>query len=304
MQEGNVYVIDGEAGLGRDEGKGEQRGKNGARKKAPKRARARGAEARAAEARNGAPLAAGAHGGWPRLAASCSMLVSGSGHFLHGRWKTGAAYLAVPCLAAGLHGLLGAYWSGISGFAARFGLDEPDLLFGLLLIDVLVVAVLLAGVWTSYALGRACSGDLREPRPHPAAPALASLLVPGWGQIINGQPLKSLAFLGKTYAGLLALAAWWLIPAPIDRLLSGLSDALPPGLVLSGFAAAALMVWAVSLYDAILVARHRRLLPSSRGAATSVPTRKGPRRAARPVPPRAARQGPVATTRPIRLGSR
>jgi len=262
MEQGNVYVIDGEADRWRGEGKGEQRGRDGAR--------SRNGTSRSSHA------VAGAHGGWPRLAASLSMWVNGSGHFLHRRWKTGAFYLTIAVLAAGLHALLATSWPRIGALAGRYGAGEIDLLFALLMIDVFVIAALLAGVYSAYALGCACSSELTEPEPHPAWPALASVLVPGWGQIVNGQPVKAIAFLGGAYAGALGVAAWWAIPQPIGRALAGLPGPLQPVVVAAVLIALGLTVWALSLYDAVLVALYKRRLPAPRRASVP-PARRVPR---------------------------
>jgi len=277
MNERNVYVIDGEANrqlhdraIAEDDDKRATR-KNGERTQ---------------------PRAAGAHGGWPRVGASCSMFISGSGHFLHRRWKTGAFYLLTVCVAAALHALASATWPRLLSIASRYDLGEADLLFGLLMVDVFVITVLLAGVHTAYALGRVCSGDEAKPTPHPLWAALASLLVPGWGQIVNGQVMKAMAFLFATYAGVLAMAAWLLLPDPIVRLLAAIGEPFQPAVVASALLALGLVVWTVSLYDAVLVARYRRLLPEPRRTPVVASTRRKP---------------PTSTTRSprvLRVGSR
>lgn len=277
MNERNVYVIDGEAS-----------------RRPPDRAIAEDDNKRTKrrERRRTPPRAAAAHGGWPRLGASCSMFISGSGHLLYRRWETGAFYLLTVCGAAALHVMASATWTRLLSVAGRYGFGEVDLLFGLLMVDVVVISVLLAGVHSAYALGRVCSGDEASPAPHPLWAALASLLVPGWGQIINGQVAKALVFLFATYAGVLATVTWLLLPGPIGRLLTAIGESFQPAVVVSGLLALGLVVWAVSLHDAALVARYRRLLPE-------------PRRT--PVGPLARRRRPASTARSpraLQAGSR
>ncbi len=273
MEERNVYIIDGEA----DRRLGEGRRKNETKSPGSDRAPAE---------------VAGAHSGWPRMGASCSMLVSGTGHFLHRHWKAGTFYLMVLCLLVALHLMMSSYWPRLRTLAGRYELGEVDLLFVLMLIDLFVISVLLAGVYTAYALGRAYSAEQANPTPHPIGPALASLLVPGWGQIVNGQAVKSMAFLFATYAGVLAISAWLVVPGPIERLLSGLGEPFHPALVVSGLVTLGVVVWALSLYDAALVARYRRLALSRQHFSSAEPSRKDRRRAA------------TGSRRPLRAGGR
>ena len=118
--------------------------------------------------------------------------------------------------------------------------------------------VLLFGVYSAYRLGQAYSGDDSDPSPYPLWPAVASMLVPGWGQVVNGQIRKAMVFLFVVYAGVFAVATWLILPGPIERLILGYSD--PPQALFVGFALVAfgIVVWTLSLYDAILVAHYRR----------------------------------------------
>lgn len=243
MSDRNVYVIDGQAARSPDDRVSESTERYWSRVSGHE-----GPEA----------SAAGAPGGWPRLGATLSLFVNGSGHLLHRRWKVGAFYLLGFCSVPALHYLLHLFWPDLAAAAGRYELGEVDLLFGLLLVDLFFVAVLLGGVYSAYATGRAYSGDPSEPDPSPIGPALASLFVPGWGQIVSGQIVKAMVFLSVFYAGILVLLAWWAVPGPIERLVLGLDGPLRPAVVVAGLTTLGTVTWALSLYDAILVARHRR----------------------------------------------
>lgn len=90
------------------------------------------------------------------------------------------------------------------------------------------------------------------------------LLVPGWGQIINGEIKKAMAFLAVVYAGLFAMAAWLALPGPIERLVAGLVEPLPPIVVVFALATLGIVAWALSLDDAVQV-RIDTLSPDADG---------------------------------------
>jgi len=271
MEKQNVYVIDGEA----------------ARADAAAIAHAvpkRKAKKRAVNRRS-APTA-GAHGGLPRLGASCSMLLSGCGHLIHHRWKTGVFYLAVFAGALATPFLLGLAWPRLETLAARQGLGAGDLLVGLLLLDVFFIAAWLSSVSSAYAIGRAYRGDVVDEAASPLAAAAASVLVPGWGQIVNGQIGKALVFLAVVYAGALGGLAWLALPGPIARLstgmLGGVSSTLPVLVVTVALAVIGSVTWALSVYDAALVARYHGR--PRRAASVQVHSRaRRPRRTSAPV---------------------
>ena len=244
MQGRNVYVINGEAArLAEDKNQATSGQEGGARRD------------------HGGPSAtfAGEGGGWPRLAASLSIFVSGAGHLLHRRWRSAALYLMGFGSMLALHYVLYAAWADVVATAARFERDEVDLLFGLLLLDLFFVSMSLTSVYTAFVVGHARRGGGSAAAPNPVAPALASLLVPGWGQVVNGQILKAMAFLFVSYSVVLTLAAWVLLPGPIERLLDGLAVPLQPTVAASALAIIGSVAWALSLYDGVLVARYRRL---------------------------------------------
>jgi hypothetical protein len=85
------------------------------------------------------------------------------------------------------------------------------------------------------------------------------MLVPGWGQIVNGQILKALAFLFVVYGLIFAVAAWLVLPGPIEQLIRVDTHPLQALLVVFALATLGIVVWALSLYDAALVARYRRI---------------------------------------------
>jgi hypothetical protein len=95
---------------------------------------------------------------------------------------------------------------------------------------------------------------------NPWLAGLTSLVVPGWGQILNGQLGKGLVFLFVFVTQAYLLAFYLLTPlygivADLDPAKTLLRDLIQGGQV--GLVVTAL-VWFVSIYDAVLVARYTR----------------------------------------------
>ena len=94
----------------------------------------------------------------------------------------------------------------------------------------------------------------------PLVSGLASLLIPGWGQILNGQLRKGVvflfAFLMQGYVLALYLASpFYRIVAGMDTQQMLLAKATQLGMAILFLTA---LSWILSTYDAVLVARHSR----------------------------------------------
>lgn len=196
--------------------------------------------------------------GHPRLAATFSMWLSGTGHFLHREWKLGTLYFLALSFILSFHYFLHHGWSQMRSLVGRIGLGEADLFIGVILVDLYLLLVLLSGIHSAYRIGRAYAGEEEEPSPNPILAATASVLIPGWGQIINGQIRKAMFFLFFFFTLILGLGLFYSLKDPVSRLVLGGGDPLQTLLVGFSLAGYGIVVWSLSIYDAVLVARFRR----------------------------------------------
>ena len=99
----------------------------------------------------------------------------------------------------------------------------------------------------------------QQGRSSPFRAGLASLLVPGWGQILNGCYLRGTLFLGSLWS---FGACWILVSRPVRSTLAtfGLSVPSPRRVlwVALVLVTAPAVVWALAVYDASLWAATRR----------------------------------------------
>ena len=187
-------------------------------------------------------------GAGPALAGSLSMFVPGLGQMMTGE------------IAWGLFFLSGMGFCAASVWALLATLDRLVPTLGLLDVplEVLVVvfsslALLAIGLHLAavvHAHARA-AWEGGQAAPHPIVAGLASLLLPGWGQLLAGHRRRAAIFLG----GVWLLSVAWLLVTPAGmRVLFRLSLALPaslrdgwgPVVLLS----APIVLWAIAIYDA------------------------------------------------------
>jgi hypothetical protein len=195
----------------------------------------------------------------PAGAASLSLYVWGSGQWLNG--DRDLAILLVLCqgLIVALHYLVIATWGPIRRMAHVFFIEEWELLLGAAAIDFWLIFLLLFNVSQAFKSAERQRGPFHGLR-QPWLSGLTSLIVPGWGQLLNGQLGKGLffllAFLMQAY-----LLAFYLT-TPLYRIVSDLDpnqlllrDIIQYGKVVL---VVTTLLWLMSVYDAVLVARYTR----------------------------------------------
>ncbi len=184
----------------------------------------------------------------PALAGSLSMFVPGLGHLIAGEIAWGLFYLS------GMGFCAAALWAVLETLDRLVPtlriLDVP--------LEVLVVAVGTLGLSaTALHLGAVLHAHALAPgvqsqaAPHPIVAGLASLLIPGWGQLLAGHRRRAALFLCGVWC---SSAAWLLVTPAGTRVLARLALALPaalrdgwgPAVMLS----APLVLWAIAVYDA------------------------------------------------------
>jgi TM2 domain-containing membrane protein YozV len=193
----------------------------------------------------------------PALAFSCSMLVWGSGQLYGGEFLPGTLFLGAmllfysPLLALLSSRQAASRWVSASPVPINFLLAGAMfyLFFGLF-------GWLGNAVDAYYRVRRLRSESFRGVD-HIAWPLCGSLLFPGWGQFLNGQPRKGIFFLCWGGMGILAGVlvgffpqVWPLLEAESAAFV--LEVCLVSSLLLLVLA---LLLWIVSVYDALSICK-------------------------------------------------
>jgi len=195
----------------------------------------------------------------PALASSLSLFVWGTGQIYAGQKQMGMFLLLAQALAAIGHWSLMQIWPGLLEIGGSLSITEWGLFRFFAIADLLLVGVFVFNVVQAYR-GAAARGRDYAGTKWPVLSGAASALVPGWGQILNGESWKAGFFLlclaGEIYAVLL------LACTPIQRIMeeaqAGGLLAREPLLAWGAITLAAAVTWAVSAWDAVVVANMRR----------------------------------------------
>jgi hypothetical protein len=103
------------------------------------------------------------------------------------------------------------------------------------------------------------SGHMEPAALHPVVTGLASAVVPGWGQILNGSYKRACLFLGSLWL----VGATWIVASPeIQANLESLRIYVPSQILMLCVPAvrwtAPAVIWALAVYDAAATASARR----------------------------------------------
>jgi hypothetical protein len=191
----------------------------------------------------------------PALAGSLSIFVPGLGQMLSGEIGWGLFYLSgMGFCAAALWAML-ATLDRLVPTLRLLNVAPEYLVLAVGTLAALAMALHLGAVLHAQRLAE--GGDSRPP--HPIVAGFASLLIPGWGQLLAGHRRRAGLFLG----GVWVLSVAWLLVTPVGmRILAGLSLALPAafrdGWGPIAMLSAPVVLWVIAVYDGAAGAASER----------------------------------------------
>ncbi len=209
----------------------------------------------------GAPSRAGRRRRSPAAASSLSLFLWGLGQLYNGDSKLAALFLLCEMLILAFHYFLFMTWDRIRTFAHLFFINEWELMLYASSIDFCVIFFMIYNVAQAYR-GAEAHGGRFDGLHQPFVSGIASLLVPGWGQLLNGQLGKAVFFLFSFFVQVYLVVLYRLSPffrilADIEPQQFLLNRAIKIGMAVLFVTA---LSWLVSTYDAFLVARYTRRL--------------------------------------------
>jgi hypothetical protein len=191
----------------------------------------------------------------PSLAYSLSLIIWGCGQFYNRQWKLGILFLLLMINFYLSMGIIVIYRESIKSFfeAINVNYSEPLLIFGFVYLLGLIVWHFNA--WQAYLKSIKINARYHKDIKMTLFPAVCSLLVPGWGQALNGQTKKGLFFQLFGLTGLATLPfiliiflVWPTLEASRSRLIIewifAISIFLSPIII---------MMWILNIYDAVKV---------------------------------------------------
>lgn len=192
-------------------------------------------------------------------ASTLSLFICGAGQMYNRQGKLGLLLFLMQTLVAAANWAVVQLWPSLVGLGDVFSISEWRLMLGVAIADALAILLPLASIYQAYRFADVEGGGF-EGAGNPIFSGLASLLLPGWGQLVNAQAGKAITFLFSILAGVyvVVLARF----TPFLALLESVDadQILTPRLTAVGASIVGLAVvsWILSVYDAILVANFRR----------------------------------------------
>jgi hypothetical protein len=191
----------------------------------------------------------------PRMdfASTLSLLFPGTGHLVRGEMMMGLFFLNSLAFVGALSWAILGTLDRLTETLMILGFP-PEL--GVWTLGLIYVFAMFLHLWN--VLSCCALADDNKPS-HPALSGIASAMLPGLGQLLNGDTKRSAMFLGSLWV----IGAAWLLAATQTRaVLESLSLHLPPALIL--FSSTAVrwtlpaVVWSLAVYDATTSAAIRR----------------------------------------------
>ena len=191
--------------------------------------------------------------------ATLSLFLCGAGQIYNRQGKLGALMLLTQILAGVSNWAVIQIWPRLVGLADLFGVSEWNLMLGVAAADVAVILIMLVSVHQAYRFAEEETGRFAGAG-NPFFSGLASLILPGWGQLVNAQAGKAIVFLFAFLSGVYLVILTRLTPflpllASVDA-----GKILMPKVTLGVMVMVGVtgLLWILSVYDAILVAGFRR----------------------------------------------
>jgi hypothetical protein len=192
-------------------------------------------------------------------AASLSLWVWGTGQWVNRDRDLAALLFLWQIQIVAVHYLVASTWGSIRRMAHIFFVSEWELLLYAAALDFWLIFLFLFNVSQAYRSAERSKGPFRGLM-RPWLSGLASVLVPGWGQLLNGQLRKGLFFLFAFVTQVWVMTYYLL--TPLYRLASDLDpnqlvlrNVIQAGKAVLGITA---VLWLLSAYDAVLVSRYTR----------------------------------------------
>ncbi len=192
------------------------------------------------------------------LHASASLWIWGAGQWLNGQRSLAFLFLLLEILVVAVWYSLARTWQSWTWLADLFGADDLSLRAGVAVVGLAIPLLAMASSVQATLVARRRPGA----RPYsgsPVIPALASAVVPGWGQLLAGHLGKAVLFLASWFLAVYVLVISHLDPriwSRIDPTGQPVVGAFSLGAV--GVLALAGLGWLLAVYDTLATVRRQR----------------------------------------------
>ncbi len=191
----------------------------------------------------------------PAVAFSLSLIVPGAGQFYNRQWKAGILFLLPIIILCSFIGITVIYWEYLKTLYESFSVSRSGLLLTFITFYFSGLVIWYINAWLAYFKTVKNNSTPFTGIRTRWFPVVCSLLIPGWGQCLNGQTKKGLFFQVFALAGMAAFPViliifrvWQSLEPSQARL--ALEWILTICIILVPFI---LSMWLFSIYDAAMV---------------------------------------------------
>jgi hypothetical protein len=203
----------------------------------------------------------------PSLAYSLSIIIWGCGQFYNKQWRFGVLFFLLMIMFYALMGITVTFWKSITSSFESVYVNRSATFLILNFFYLLGLIVWLFNAWQAYFRSIKINQKAPKGLKGKLLPVVCSLLIPGWGQLLNGQTKKGLLFGLSLLTGLVALPsifvtllAWSTLDASRSRII--IEWIFSISIILSPFF---LLMWIVNIFDAAKVSiDHTKKVPLPR----------------------------------------
>ncbi len=192
----------------------------------------------------------------PAIAATLSMFLWGGGQIYNKDTKRGLYLLSAMAVFGFLFSMILINWDAVFTFLKGIGLTTMNIILMFFFLYALIMLLWYGNIIHAYLAVDRARNEPFNGTDHPVLSGIASTLIPGWGQILNGQFRKGMLYLFLFFSGLFCLtfiisatALWPSIDLEYER--SAFETAL---LVILILAVIVSLLWLINIFDAVIVA--------------------------------------------------
>lgn len=192
----------------------------------------------------------------PAIAATLSMFLWGGGQIYNKDTKYGLPLLIAMISSGFAFFMIMINWHVVFTFLKGLGITPINIILMFFFLYALLMLIWYGNIIHAYFTVDRARNEPFNGTEHPVLSGIASTLIPGWGQIMNGQPIKGAIYLFSFFGGLFCLtfiisaAALW---PSID--MENEKSVFEKMLLTTGVSAfIASLLWLINIFDAIIVA--------------------------------------------------
>jgi TM2 domain-containing membrane protein YozV len=196
----------------------------------------------------------------PSLAYSLSILIWGCGQFYNRQWRSGVLFLLFMIMFTVFMGVVVVYWQFITSSFESVYISHSEAFLILGFFYLLGLIVWHFNAWQAYFRSIKMNQKSTKNIKGTVLPAVCSLLMPGWGQLLNGQTKKGLFFQLFSFTGLavfpfiiITFLLWPTLETSRSRFI--IEWIFSMGILLFPFF---LLIWLLNIFDAAKVSLDYR----------------------------------------------